>query len=130
MESRPYDLFLDDLREVDWVFPPSQMTLSCKGQKVYERKDWNWIVCRSYGQAVQTVIDLGTPRMMTLDHDLGDEKTGKDFLNKIIQMDLDGFINLSLVERFTVHSSNIPGRENMLSLWTNFMKEKYGYQFI
>jgi len=132
MESKPYDLFLDDLREVDWVFPPSQMTLSCKGQKVYERKDWNWVICRNFDEAVKTVNRLGCPRMISLDHDLGleCEKTGKDFLNWLIEQDLDGVLDLSKVERFTSHSANVAGRDNILKLWSNFMESKYGYQFI
>ncbi len=125
-----YDLFLDDLRELDYIFPSSLESLSCKDKKIYERKDWNWTICRTYSEAVKLVEKQGVPRMMSLDHDLGEEKSGKDFLNHLIELDLDGKIDLSRVERFTCHSANISGRENILKLWSNFMESKYGYQFI
>jgi hypothetical protein len=126
-----YDLFLDDIRELDYIFPITISELSCKGQKKYKREEWNWKIARTYDEAIDLILKFGVPRMMTLDHDLGlESKTGKDFLNKLVEMDLDGKIDLSKVERFTVHSSNINGRDNMLSLWSNFMKERYGSVFI
>lgn len=55
-----YYLFLDDMREVydvKWVQLP---------------QDERWIVARSYGEFVKTVLDLGLPSFVAFDHDLAD----------------------------------------------------------
>ena len=98
-----YQLFLDDLRQAP---------------------DSSWIVARTYGEAVDIVIERGFPNMVSFDHDLGDDQpTGKDFANFLINTDLD---DNSMPDNFQylVHSANPVGAENIRSVIDGYLQFK------
>lgn len=96
-----YGLFLDDER-----FPPLG-------------KDW--IIVRSYQEAIDYITANGVPEFMSLDHDLGTPETGYDFVHWLIEKQLDGDIMFPSNFQFEVHSMNSVGAENIRRLLQNFL---------
>jgi hypothetical protein len=100
--KKDYDLFLDDER-----FPPRQ---SSNGTQR------NWIICRTFEEAVTCVEKNGIPRHINFDHDLGlDEnlnyrKTGADFTKWLVNWCMD---NKWPWFNFSVHSMNPVGARNI-----------------
>src|SRR5690606_38036207 len=39
----------------------------------------NWVIVRSYEQAVEIIKEIGLPSFISFDHDLGEGKSGYDF---------------------------------------------------
>lgn len=79
-----------------------------------------YISCRSYEDFVNicsVVMSLGnTINFIDFDHDLGTEKTGYDVAKYIVENNIP-------VDRFSVHSSNPVGKENIEQLLIH-----YGYK--
>lgn len=98
-------LFLDDLR-----FPP----------------DGSWQVARSFESAIWLIQNVGHPCVeISFDHDLGDGvPTGYDFAKQLIEMDIDGIFELSLVKRLHVHSANPVGAMNIVSILRSYFRFK------
>ncbi len=104
-----YRLFLDDER-----MPPD---------------DGNaYVICRSYQDAVYTILTMDMPYYMSLDHDLGTPETGLDFLHwleKEILFTKKKIKNFHNCEVY-VHSQNPIGSKNMVNYIENLRKE-YSY---
>lgn len=101
-----YSLFLDDERE-----PSLRLSASVP----------NLIVCRSYDEAVQTVLSKGMPTHIYFDHDLGENsKTGFDFAKWLVDLALDNDIQTPI--QFSVHSQNPVGAANIKGLLMQFNK--------
>lgn len=105
--------------------------------------DNDWEIARNYDQFVEIIQRLGLDNIevISLDHDLDDsaiteyytnakpnntlnydnilEKTGMDCCKFLVQESMDTNIPLPQVY---VHSSNPPGRENMMGLINNYLK--------
>lgn len=117
-------LFLDDERA------PGDVTWLLIGGVGSWGADWN--IVRSFDQAVQWVLDNGFPDVISFDHDLGlmhyagdytDEKTGYDFAKWLVDHDMDtGTMPADF--RFTVHSKNPRGAENIRCLLENYIRIK------
>lgn len=114
-----YYLFLDDKRQiydVKWVSLPN---------------DKPWIVARSYGEFVKTVLDLGLPAFVSFDHDLveyhykvsleenkhpglvydyGSVKTGMDAVKWLVEYCL---IHEKKFPGYVIHSLNEAAFERM-----------------
>lgn len=99
-----YKMFLDDIRD-----PPLDGS--------------DWVVVRSYNEAVETIKLMGFPVFISFDHDLNEEKTGKDFANHIIELDLEHNI---IPEDFSfyVHSANPIGKQNIASIMQGYLDFK------
>jgi len=126
-----YNIFLDDVREPDWV------TLY-KNDPTYNKL--KWIVVRSHDEFINYVSENGMPKLASFDHDLADEhyqvtvaairngfdiskdfeeKTGYDSVKWLCDYALDK--NISLPEmRF--HTANYIGFKNMSTYYKNFIK--------
>ena len=105
-----YLLFLDDVREPNWVYPSEDTS--------------QWIVCRSFDEAVAVMEDLGCPRRISFDHDLGeDTPTGYDLAHWLVNRDMDApFFPQEMIVQ--VHSANVVGAENIRTLLTNYLQQK------
>ena len=105
-----YALFLDDNRDTGTALPPYPLS---------------WIIARSYGEAVQVVEELGFPKYVSFDHDLGDmnEKTGYDFAQYLVLQDMD---HRTMPEGFSffVHSCNPVGKMNIETYLNNYLNFK------
>lgn len=88
-------LFLDDER-----FPPTN--------------GYDWIVVRSFDEAVHYVTRYGLTDYASFDHDLGEGGSGYDFIKWLVEYDLDN--NQSIIPKnftYYVHSQNPVGAANI-----------------
>ena len=106
-----YNLFLDDLRYPSWI----------------GLVDSEWVIARSFKEAVELISNNGFPQKMSFDHDLGEENdmrelpTGYDLAHWIVESHLDGDITIPSDFTFTVHSANPVGAANITALLTNYL---------
>lgn len=110
-------LFLDDLRnpeEVTWVVLPQGV---------------DWVIVRSYNDAIRWVEIHGWPVFVAFDHDLGEfsatgeEKTGYDFAHWLVNYALDG--NLMPANfNFVVHSMNHVGGKRITYLLNSYIQHR------
>lgn len=105
-----YHMFLDDERspiDVTWVSIPP---------------DVDWVIVRSFDDAVRCIRQNGWPYHISFDHDLGhtDGKTGYDLVHWIIGHSMDN-VQLPVDFTFTVHSKNPVGSKNITMKMNNFL---------
>ena len=112
-----FRLFLDDVRN------PTDVGLV----------NDEWIIARSYRQAVDLVQRLGFPDQVSFDHDLGEVypgvvgPTGKHFANWLVEQDMNSYPKKMPAHfAFTVHSANEIGRKAILSYVTQYMEQRFG----
>lgn len=100
-----YALFLDDERD-----PP-------RGR--------DWVVVRSVDSALRMIAERGVPSLLSLDHDLGpDAPTGLDFVKALVELDLDGNVDVPSNLSFSVHSQNPVGAANIASYLGGYLEFK------
>lgn len=121
-----WNLFIDDERNLeDVTWAPWQV------REKYRNEEW--VVARSYGDAMCEILNRGFPKFVSFDHDLGDETkyTGYDLAKQLVENDIisgdkdsrkaykfaDGF-------DFFVHSKNPIGKKNIETYLNNYMKHK------
>lgn len=73
-------------------------------------------VARTYDEAIQYIDD--SYDIISLDHDLGEEKTGYDIAKYIVENQLK-------IGKVAIHSANPVGRDNIKQLLTH-----YGYEVL
>lgn len=102
-----YALFLDDERHPS-LPPPG---------------GGEWVVCRSFSQAVMRLHFLGAPEYVSFDHDLTHRgPTGYDFAKLLVETDIEdggGFLPAGF--SFGVHSANPIGRGNIEGLLSGYL---------
>lgn len=86
--------------------------------------DNEWVIVRSFDEAVLYIKEHGCPFYISFDHDLGDGLTGYDFAKWLIEQHLDNNIIPSNFS-FYVHSMNPIGAANIKQLLTNFLKQSF-----
>ena len=106
-----YRMFVDDIRNPDWVYADQDTS--------------DWQVCRTMAEAQDVISDLGWPAWISFDHDLGDNiPTGYDLAKWLVEQDLDG--NLMPDDfTFVIHSANPVGAANIQGLLTGYMLHKH-----
>lgn len=120
-----WNLFLDDEREladVTWV--PWQI------REKYRNEEW--VVCRSYGDAMIEILNRGFPNFVSFDHDLGHEKyTGYELAKQLVENDIISGSKESRREYkfaddfdYYVHSQNPIGKANIEGLINGYLKAK------
>lgn len=104
-----FKLFIDDLRQVNDVFP--------------DAKQNEFIVVRSYNEAMQMINYCGCPDFISFDDDLGpNQKEGYDIAKKIVEMIMDGELQLTSDFSFNVHSANPVAVVNIKTYLDNFLE--------
>lgn len=83
--------------------------------------DDSWIVFRNVPD-LMNFIKKHIPFEMSLDHDLGTDLTGYDFIKQYVDYCLDNF-EYSFVKIY-VHSQNPVGKKNIEEYWKNYLKSK------
>ena len=109
---KEYSLYLDDER-----VPKTQSPYG------------DWVVCRSYIDSMNFIKSNGHPSYMSLDHDLGESKSGHNFISDLVFYDES--INNKLFNGLygiNVHSANPIGRENIYGVISSYMKH-YNLKF-
>lgn len=117
-------LFLDDERM------PEDVTWLLIGGVGHLGADWK--IVRSLQEAKEWVLKNGFPDVISFDHDLGDihyvgdysdGNTGYDFAKWLVEFDLDNDA-MPKSFKFTVHSKNPTGAENIRRLMENYLRVK------
>lgn len=128
-----YILFLDDERHFMDVLgvnyrhsiglPPfTKEQKRILGDADYE--DWN--IVRSTQEAQTAVVQLGVPKMIFFDHDLGlGRPTGYDFAKWLAEADMDGRIEIPGTMEFYVHSANPVGRKNIQGFLDGYLGSRH-----
>lgn len=80
-----------------------------------------FIGVKNYSEFVQFINKNGLPHFISLDHDLGEEKSSFDCAKFLVNYCLDHHLELP---KYTVHSQNLVGKENIEKLLENFNKRK------
>ena len=96
----PYRLFIDDDR-----FPQTP----------------DWFVARNSYQAIRALEDYGMPVEIAFDHDLGGQDTAMTFLKMLCAKLEDGKVTFSAGFRYSVHSMNPIGAENIRVFMENLL---------
>ena len=108
-----WNLFIDDER-----FPPD------------DGRDW--VIARTYHEALLEVFNRGFPSYISFDHDLGEnQKTGHDIAKVLVENDMiSGNIESRKAYKFSpdfafyVHSQNPIGKANIEGLLNNYLKQR------
>jgi hypothetical protein len=126
-------LFLDDERM------PGDVTWTLIGGVGSWGSDWS--IVRSCDAAIAWVLENGFPEVISFDHDLGyeewdtditgivvvtsakEEKSGLDFAKWLIEYDMDTN-TMPKDFRFTVHSMNPIGKQNIQQLLDKYIHYK------
>ena len=85
----------------------------------------NWRIARTLDEVVALIEQHGMPEHISFDHDLGDDvPTGHDIARRLVEMDLDGLIDMPTEMSFYVHSQNPIGKDNIEGLLENYLAYK------
>lgn len=68
----------------------------------------SWNVARNYREAI-TLIENNNIQFLSLDHDLGERKTGYDIAKFIVEKGIE-------IKQINIHSANPVGRDNIIQL--------------
>jgi hypothetical protein len=87
----------------------------------------DWVIIRSYAEAVTFLDSSVCPGFISFDHDLGIGESGLDIAKYLVEKDLNHdmlYINDNF--RYNVHSANPVGRKNIESYLGSYMQFKRG----
>ena len=112
-----YHLFLDDVRDPDWVH----------WIKLPALPNAQWVIVRDFDAFVATVRAKGLPAFVSFDHDLDEglvdqpavAKTGMDCARWLVEWCMD---HRQQLPSFAVHSYNPAGRDNIKGLLEGFRR--------
>lgn len=79
-----------------------------------------FVLARSYEEAVEIILRKRI-RVLSLDHDLGQEKSGYDLCKFLVENCLDSRIEWP--DEIYLHTDNPVGRNNMLQLLAHYAPE-------
>lgn len=77
------------------------------------------VVVRTFREGCELIYEAGMPRTVHLDHDLGEERTGYDFVKFLVGYCCQNGIDPYDIN-FNVHSQNPIGKRNMEVYWSDF----------
>lgn len=102
-----YKLFVDDIRDYTQYY------------------NGEFVVARSYHEAIDIINERGFPAFISFDHDLADfkagiEKTGYDLAKYIVNAHMDNPTNV--FPEWSIHSANPVGAENIRSYIEGYLK--------
>lgn len=89
-------------------------------------KDPTYVISRTVEDAKNLVLACGVPVFISFDHDLGVDKDGNllpsgyDFAKWLVEMDIDGKIEIPKDFYFAVHSANPVGSKNIHNYLINY----------
>lgn len=102
--------WIDDTRNPSWKFSDDEML----------KDDVIWI--KDYSTFAWYLYHMGVPDEIHFDHDLGDGESGFDCAKLLVQYCEDYGENLP--ERYSCHSSNPSGHDNIISYLDSYKKSK------
>lgn len=105
-----YQLFLDDLRTIQMVYP--------------DKSSADFVIVRTYHEFVDTVLQNGLPDFISFDNDLGCDESGIPLLegyDAVKWLVYESGLDLSNLS-FKVHSSNPVAKVNIEALLNNYIR--------
>lgn len=86
----------------------------------------DFVIVRSFDEAVQKIEELGAPIFISFDHDLGENiPTGADLSKWLVDKDLDNeYKFLDKDFSFYVHSANPVGKKNIEGLLNQYLEHR------
>jgi hypothetical protein len=95
-----------------------------------EPVDSSFVVARTVPEAQKMIEERGCPSFISFDHDLEPEPAPNGFgLAKwLVDMDLDGKIDIPADFSFYVHSQNPQGKANIEGLLNQYLRHKRNSQ--
>lgn len=85
--------------------------------------DEGWTVARSSIMAIVTITKRKRlPKMMSLDHDLGDDDNTMKFLKELYEIWVKHGSNVKDIPNYIVHSANPVGSKNIISFMESWKK--------
>lgn len=88
------------------------------------KTDQDWIIVRSFAEAVAYVAENGIPEYISFDHDLGLEESGYDFAKWLVEQELDGHHMFPDEFEYNVHSANPIGAANIVGILDSYLKHR------
>jgi hypothetical protein len=91
-------------------------------------KNDDFIIVRSFQEAIKFVQENGIPNYISFDHDLGCDDSdniypsGYDFAKWLIEMDLDNLYKFPEDFKFNVHSANPIGKRNIEGILNKYLE--------
>lgn len=86
-----------------------------------------WIIIRSFDEAMAYFEANDCPSYISFDHDLGTEKTGYDVAKMLVEKDMDEeMLYIPNDFEYNVHSANPVGRENINMYLLTYLKMRKG----
>ena len=87
----------------------------------------HWVVARSSDAAIQQCLIRGEfPAEIAFDHDLGGADTSMYFIHWMIAIHYEGDMHMTQPIRYTVHSQNPIGADNIRSLMEGWISDVFG----
>jgi hypothetical protein len=87
----------------------------------------NFIIARTVEEAQNLIMLYGMPNYISFDNDLGENQPeGYSLVKWIVEMDMDGIINIKEDFSFYVHSQNSQAQVNIPAYLNNYLKIKWG----
>ncbi len=83
-----------------------------------------WTIARTVSDAKNLVMTKGAPDFISFDHDIDENGTGMDFAKWLIDMDMDGKIELGPDFDWIIHSANPVGSKNIQGILESYMRFK------
>lgn len=115
MKNKGYCLFLDDLRDVDTIYPNAATS------------DILWVLVRNVAEAKVVIKEMGLPAAISFDNDLGEgELEGYDFAKWLVEEDQEGRLDLPRNFSWNVHSANPLAWGNINAILENYVNFKHG----
>jgi len=112
-----YNLLLDDVRAINEVY---EMT------KDSDYKNNEWILVKDYPEFIKIIEDKYKqycilPEIISFDHDIGEDYTGKDCAKWFIDFCFDNNLEIPKIK---IHSMNPIGKQNIANLFDDYKKYK------
>lgn len=109
--TKPYYMFLDDLRGLDDV------------KNLPRRHEPGlWVIVRNSADAMHYVKYYGLPEFFSFDHDLGGDDTTMVFLRMLEEWFYEQGDDFPKCPAYQVHSSNPAGAMNIVSFMNSWKK--------
>lgn len=83
----------------------------------------DWVIVRSSEEAINYVRAHGFPNEISFDHDLGGEDTSMKFIWWFIDQYYDNGLAIPVDFKYSVHSQNPIGAENIKGLMNGFLND-------
>ena len=84
----------------------------------------DWTIARTVEDAKRLILQNGCPAFISFDHDIDENATGYDLAKWLVEMDLDGAVDIPDRFDYYVHSANTVGAANIDGVMKSYLRQK------